>query len=75
MELGFQSKTSEAERVMDGLSMSVGRDYRSGSAYEYVIYRSEEVVARQGFFRGYAQAKRAGLKAAEQLESSSEFPK
>ncbi len=48
-------------------SMSIGRDYRSNSAYEYVIYGDEQIVARQGFFSNYAAAKRAGLKAAKQL--------
>ena len=57
-------------KKMTGLSMSVGRDYRSNSAYEYVIYKDEKIVARQGFFSSYAKAKRAGLKAAEQLESA-----
>ena len=55
---------------MTGLSMSVGRDYRRNSAYEYVIYKDEKIVARQGFFSSYAKAKRAGFKAAEQLESA-----
>lgn len=52
------------------LSMSVGRDYRGGgSQYEYVIYEDEKVVARQGFFPRYSQAKRAGLKKAEELHA------
>ena len=52
---------------MSGLSMVVGRDYRSSSQYEYVIYRDEKIVARAGFFVNYAKAKREGLKAAERL--------
>lgn len=52
---------------MGGLSMVVGRDYRSSSQYEYVIYRAEKIVAREGFFANYAKAKREGLKAAERL--------
>ena len=47
--------------------LSVGRDYRTGSAYEYVIFHNEEIVARKGFFRTSTQAKRAGLKAAKAL--------
>ena len=56
------------------LSMSVGRDYRTNSAYEYVIYEDEKVVARQGFYPNYAKAKRAGLKAAEQLDNQEKGP-
>ena len=52
---------------MQNLTMSVGRDYRTGSKYEYVIFDNEEVVARQGFFTTSTQAKRAGLKAAQAL--------
>ena len=52
---------------MGGLSMVVGRDYRSSSQYEYVIYRDEEVVAREGFFANYGKAKREGLKAARRV--------
>ena len=51
------------------LSMSVGRDYRTSSQYEYVIFHEEEIVARQGFFKTSTQAKRAGLKAAQALPS------
>jgi hypothetical protein len=54
--------------------MTVGRDYRSGSAYEYVIYQDEQIVAREGFFRGYSQAKRAGLMAAKKLQSKEAAP-
>lgn len=50
-----------------GYSISVGRDYRTGSKYEYVIFRNEEVVRREGFFSTSTQAKRAGLKAARAL--------
>ncbi len=49
------------------LSMSVGRDYRTGSQYEYVIFENEEIVKREGFFRSSTQAKRAGIKAAAAL--------
>ncbi len=61
---------------MDDLSMSVGRDYRTSSAYEYVIYGGkrdrdgdQKIVARKGFFSTYSQAKRAGVKAAQALDN------
>ena len=54
---------------MADLSMSVGRDYRSGSAYEYVIYAEHKPIARKGFYGTYAKAKRAGIKAAEAFDS------
>lgn len=46
------------------LELTVGRDYRSGSQYEYCLYEGEELVARRGFFPSYASAKRAGVAAA-----------
>jgi hypothetical protein len=49
------------------LSMSVGRDYRTNSRYEYVIFENEEVVTREGYFTTSTQAKRAGAKAAEAI--------
>jgi hypothetical protein len=49
------------------LSMTVGRDYRTNSKYEYVIFENEEVVAREGFYTTSTQAKRAGQKAAEAI--------
>ena len=52
------------------LSMSVGRDYRTSSRYEYVIFEDEEVIAREGFFRSSAQAKRAGAKAAQRISET-----
>lgn len=59
------------------LSMSVGRDYRSNSNYEYVIYGGkrnadgdQQIVARKGFFATYSAAKRAGLKIATELQNS-----
>jgi hypothetical protein len=39
------------------LSMTVGRDYRTSSRYEYVIYEGEEAVAREGFFSSSTQAR------------------
>jgi hypothetical protein len=49
------------------LSMSVGRDYRTNSQYEYVIFENEQVVTREGFFKTSTAAKRAGYKAAEAI--------
>lgn len=48
-------------------TMSVGRDYRTASKYEYVIFQDEVVAERKGFFDTSTQAKRAGLKAAQTL--------
>ena len=42
------------------LTMSVGRDYRTASKYEYVIFQDEVVAERKGFFDTSTQAKRAG---------------
>ena len=56
-----------------GYTMSVGRDYRTNSQYEYVIFSDDEkVAAREGFFRTSTQAKRAGLKAAQALIAADE---
>ncbi len=49
------------------LSMTVGRDYRTNSKYEYVIFEGEEVVARLGFFTYSTAAKRAGQKKAAEI--------
>jgi hypothetical protein len=49
------------------LSMTVGRDYRTNSKYEYVIFEGEKVVARLGFFTYSSQAKRAGQKKAAEI--------
>jgi hypothetical protein len=49
------------------LSMTVGRDYRTNSKYEFVIFEGEEVVTRKGYFTTSTQAKRAGAKAAEAI--------
>jgi hypothetical protein len=47
--------------------MVIGRDYRTGSKYEFVIYENEEIVTREGFFPSSTQAKRAGQKAAAEI--------
>jgi hypothetical protein len=47
------------------VTMSAGRDYRTGSRYEYCVFDDEKVVAREGYFTSNAAAKRAGLKAAQ----------
>lgn len=52
----------------DTLSISVGRDYRTGSKYEYVIYRGEDIAARDGHFANAAKARREGIKAARALD-------
>ena len=45
--------------------LSVGRDYRSATRYEFVVYRGEDIIARDGGFKTSTQAKRAGVKAAQ----------
>jgi hypothetical protein len=58
---------------MTGLTLVVCRDYRSNTRYEYIISFGEEIVAREGFFRTYSQAKREGLRVGRLLaESASE---
>jgi hypothetical protein len=57
---------------MMNYSMSVGRDYRTNSSYEYVIYQNEQIVERKGYFKTSTQAKRAGLKAAQALLNTTE---
>lgn len=47
------------------VTMSVGRDYRTASQYEFVLFRGEEVIARAGFFASAAKARREGRRAAE----------
>jgi hypothetical protein len=56
----------------DSLSMTVGRDYRTSSKYEFVIYRGEKLVARDGYFPTYAAAKRAGMRVAADLAAQPE---
>jgi hypothetical protein len=53
-------------------TMTVGRDYRTSSKYEFVIFRDEEVAERKGFFTTSTQAKRAGLKVAQALIAAEE---
>jgi hypothetical protein len=54
---------------MDNLRMSVGRDYATSSRYEYVIFRNERIVARQGGFSRSNQARAAGFRKAEELQA------
>lgn len=51
------------------ISLSVGRDYTAGysSKYEYVLFRNDVVIARQGGFKSAATARRNGIKAAAAL--------
>lgn len=50
-----------------GYMMSVGRDYRTNSRYQYLIFKDEEVIARKGFYTTSTQAKREGIKAGKAL--------
>lgn len=49
------------------ITLSVGRDYRSTTKYEYVVFKGEEVLVRAGFFASAAKARREGIKAAQNL--------
>jgi hypothetical protein len=49
------------------ITLSVGRDYRSTTKYEYVVFKGEEVLVRAGFFASAAKARREGIKAAKNL--------
>ena len=49
------------------ITLSVGRDYRTSSKYEYVVFKGEEVLIRAGFFSSAAKARREGVKAAQNL--------
>jgi hypothetical protein len=49
------------------ITLSVGRDYRTGSKYEYVVFKGEDVLVRAGFFASAAKARREGIKAAQNL--------
>ena len=53
----------EAEKI----TLSVGRDYRTGSKYEFVVFKGEEVLVRAGFVASAAKARREGVKAAQNL--------
>lgn len=55
----------------DTYSISWGRDYTSPlhGRYEYCIYLGEKLVARMGGFTSSSTAKRAGLKAAQDLQA------
>ena len=35
------------------ITLSVGRDYRSTTKYEYVVFKGEEVLVRAGFFASF----------------------
>lgn len=61
------------------LSLSVGRDYRTTTKYEFVVFgrngdeEDGEVVVRAGCFKTAAAARRAGIKAAKPLQAPSLF--
>lgn len=66
--LTFPSSETETDMAM---TMSVGRDYRTSTRYEYVIFADEKVLAREGFYTTYAAARRAGHKKANELQKAS----
>lgn len=49
------------------ISLSVGRDYKTTSKYEFVVFDGDRVVTRQGGFKSAATARRNGIKAAQAL--------
>lgn len=65
----MKSARNEDEKNMatEELTMSVGRDYRTSSRYEFGIFRGDNVVTRQGFFTSAAKARREGLKVAASI--------
>lgn len=54
---------TEAETI----TLSVGRDYRLANRYEYVVFKGEDILIRAGCYKSAAQARRAGLKAAQAM--------
>lgn len=56
---------------MESLSVSFGRDYNHPlrNKFEFCIFDGETLVERQSGFSSTAQAKRAGLKRADELIS------
>lgn len=65
----FAVRFTAKECEMENLRMSVGRDYATSSRYEYVIFRNERIVARQGGFSRSNQARAAGFRKAEELQA------
>lgn len=59
--------------MYETLTISVGRDYRLPSGYEFVIFAEEEVVARTGNFKTAAAARRAAVKTAEPFLTPAPF--
>lgn len=60
--------------MTDKITMSVGRDYRTTTKYEFVVFQGELVIHREGYFSSSSAAKRAGLKAAQRfIEAEPQF--
>lgn len=57
---------TQARDPFEGVTLSVGRDYRLPSGYEYVLFRGEDVIARAGGFRTASKARREGIKFAHE---------
>ncbi len=53
--------------MAEKITMSVGRDYRMTTRYEFVIYEGDMVIHREGAFASAASARRAGIKAAQRF--------
>jgi hypothetical protein len=62
---GEPQMTTNLPEMKKPHTMSVGRDYKTSSRYEYVIFAEDEtVVTRKGGFHSSGAARRAGLLAA-----------
>ena len=59
--------TKTAQTTSDKITMSVGRDYRTTTKYEFCIFDGEILIHREGFYSSPSAAKRAGLKAAQRF--------
>lgn len=54
-------------KQFESLNLSCGRDYNTYNRYEYCLFSDDELVARKGGFKANAQAKKAGVAAAQDL--------
>jgi hypothetical protein len=51
--------------VLKSLTLSVGRDYKTTTRFEFVLFSGEQIIAREGHFKTSSGARRAGLRAAQ----------
>lgn len=55
----------------DAIKMSWGRDYRTATKYEFVLFQGELVIHREGYYSSSSAAKRAGIKAEAKFQEPS----